>query len=73
MDPDALWCRLLAALESSEWDEVAEAASDLLAWLTRGGFPPQIVPDRTHPRAWSEAVVRSACEAALQCAQRSRN
>lgn len=66
MDPEAVWSRLLAALEAGERDEVAESATALLTWLKRGGFPPQIVPGRALPIEWQRAVALSACQAALQ-------
>lgn len=66
MDPEAVWSRLLAALEAGEHNEVADAATSLRTWLKRGGFPPQIVPGRVLPIEWQRAVVLSACQAALQ-------
>lgn len=63
MDPQAAWARMLDALEAGCQQEAMEASADLLTWLTRGGFPPQVIPGRMFPEAWNRAVVRSACEA----------
>jgi hypothetical protein len=62
MDPQAVWTRLLDALEARDEAVAMEAAHDLLTWLTRNGFPPEIIPGRKLPEAWSRAVVRFACE-----------
>lgn len=72
MDPEATWCRLLETLESDQREEAAEAASNLLDWLSRGGFPPQVIPGRMLPEPWNRAVTRSACQFALQWANDRR-
>ena len=43
MDPQAAWDQLLAAYAAGDWDVIEERATDLLAWLDRGGFPPTII------------------------------
>jgi len=39
MDPQATWDQLLAAYAAGDWDVIEERATDLIAWLDRGGFP----------------------------------
>jgi hypothetical protein len=50
MDPQATWEQLLAAYAAGDWDLIEERASDLLAWLDRGGFPPKCSPAVTLAR-----------------------
>ena len=38
MDPQAAWDQLLAACAAGDWEQIEERATDLLAWLDRGGF-----------------------------------
>lgn len=40
MDPTACAIRALDALEAGDAFEAFDAASDLMAWLNKGGFPP---------------------------------
>lgn len=70
MDPQAAWDRLLSALEVGELEEAADVAGDLIAWLDRLGFPPQIFSGHTLPEGWCRVVVRAACEATLELAGR---
>lgn len=65
MDPQVTWDRLVTAVESDQWDEAADVAEDLLHWLRRGGFAPQILPGRVLPEAWNRAMVFAGCHAAL--------
>ena len=46
MDPQATWDQLLAAYAAGDWDILEERATDLIAWLDRGGFPPTILTSR---------------------------
>jgi len=41
MDPNACYERLIAALDEGDIPEAKEAARDLQAWITRGGFEPK--------------------------------
>ncbi|MBX7132149.1 MAG: hypothetical protein K1X67_05650 [Fimbriimonadaceae bacterium] len=61
MDPEAVWTRLLDALEAGDEKEARRAALDLLSWINRGGFPPDVIPGRLLPWDWSRAVVHAAC------------
>lgn len=42
MDPQATWNHLQQAFKEHDWDEVEELAQALLAWLRKGGFPPNL-------------------------------
>ena len=44
MDPQTTWDQLLTAYAAGDWDLIEERATDLLAWLDRGGFPPKVLP-----------------------------
>ena len=68
MDPQATWTRLLEAWKDHDWEELQEAARDLKRWMARGGFPPDVFPQQSMGSLWNRAVVRSACEFALQMA-----
>ena len=66
MDPQAAWRDLIAAYAEGDWHRLIDVADGLLAWLDRGGFPPdtgtltqEIEPDRTAD--WNRAIARSAC------------
>ena len=61
MDPQATWQRLLDAYSAHDWAEAKEAAEDLLVWLRRCGFPPQILPNPPMDDAWNRAVAVAAC------------
>lgn len=43
MDHDAALQMLLEALEDQDYEQVAELAAGLRAWLLGGGFPPQTI------------------------------
>lgn len=44
MDPDCLWRDLLDAIQRQDFEESVALATDLHEWLTRGGFPPCVIP-----------------------------
>jgi len=44
MDPDRLWLDLLDAIHRQDFDQAVANATDLHEWLTRGGFPPCVIP-----------------------------
>ena len=72
MDPQATWQRLLDAYGAQDRTEAKEAAGDLLAWLRRGGFPPQILPGLPMDDAWNRTIAEAACRfVILQRAVRS--
>ncbi len=68
MDPQATWTRLLDAWKDHDWEALQAAAKDLKHWMARGGFPPDVFPQRNMGPMWNRAVVRAACEFALQMA-----
>lgn len=70
MDPQVVWKRMLSALEVGNIEEAADAAGDLVDWLDRLGFPPQISSDYQLPDAWCRVVSRAACEVTLEMANR---
>jgi hypothetical protein len=65
MDPQAAWDQLLAAYAEGDWDTIEECATDLLAWLDRGGFPPKVVNRPDLSAEWHEAMARAGCSVAL--------
>lgn len=65
MDPQAAWDQLLAAYAEGDWEAIEERATDLLAWLDRGGFPPKIVSRPELSADWHEAMARAGCSVAL--------
>ncbi|MBX3412384.1 MAG: hypothetical protein KF708_06835 [Pirellulales bacterium] len=61
MDPQQCWNDLTAALAAGRSDDAQESAESLLAWLRRGGFPPQTQSGRQLPDAFNRAVALAAC------------
>ena len=59
MDPQATWDQLLAAYAAGDWDLIEERATDLLAWLDRGGFPPMIIQQPDVDSDWNRYVTPS--------------
>jgi hypothetical protein len=69
MDPQATWNQLLDAYAAGDWDVIEERATDLIAWLDRGGFPPKVL-NRPSPGAdWDRALARTGCLLALETVQ----
>ena len=64
MDPDATLAEMLDAIGSHDWDRVAEASRDLLAWMKRGGFPPETVGPRSLGNEWHRMVAILICRVA---------
>lgn len=60
MDPQATWEQLSVAYAHGEWQEAAESASSLLAWLDKNGFPPR-TSEPNMGEAWNRAVARAVC------------
>lgn len=46
MDPTACWRLIKEAIEDARWEEAAEHAENLLEWLRRNGFPPNITGNK---------------------------
>jgi len=51
MDPTACVRRFLSAIDDGDTEEARDAATDLVFWLTRGGFAPELTPDE-HRQLW---------------------
>ena len=69
MDPQATWDQLLAAYAAGDWDLIEERATDLLAWLDRGGFPPKVLPGGELGEDGNRVLARAACLFALDAVQ----
>ena len=69
MDPQATWDQLLAAFAAGDWDIIEERATDLLAWLDRGGFPPKVLPRSDLGDNGNHALARAGCWFALDAVQ----
>lgn len=69
MDPQATWDQLLCAYAEGDWDAIEECATDLLAWLDRGGFPPRVLSNQKLGPEWDRALARAGCLHALECVQ----
>ena len=61
MDPQATWQHMIDSYCEGDIAAATEAAEDLVDWLTRGGFPPQVLPDRPMNDGWNRNVAVSAC------------
>jgi hypothetical protein len=66
MDPQATWDQLLAAYAAGDWEQIEERATDLLAWLDRGGFPPTIIQQPELDGDWNRTLARAGCVHALE-------
>lgn len=69
MDPQATWEQLLAAYEAGDWDLIEELATDLLAWLDRGGFPPKLLPRNELSEDGNRVLAQAGCLYALDAVQ----
>lgn len=65
MDPQATWDSLIQAWSKRHWDEVSELSESLLAWLAKGGFPPETNYPKELGADWDAAVALAACGFAL--------
>jgi len=61
MDPQATWDQLLCAYSEGDWETVEERATDLLAWLDRGGFPPKVISSPELDPEMNSALARAGC------------
>jgi len=61
MDPQAAWEQLLAAYAAGDWDILEERATDLIAWLDRGGFPPMILHQPDIDSELNRTLARAGC------------
>lgn len=73
MDPQATWDQLLSAYAEGDWDVIEKRATDLLAWLDRGGFPPQVVSAAGLGPEFIRALARAGCLLALETIQAQWN
>jgi len=69
MNPQATWDQLLCAYAEGDWDAIEKRATELIAWLDRGGSPPKIVNRPGLGPEWDEALVRAGCLFALESVQ----
>jgi len=63
MDPTACARRFLSAFDDGDAEETRDAATDLMHWLSNGGFAPELTADETR-RLWlavSELAHRALC------------
>lgn len=65
MDPQAAWEQLLAAYAAGDWDILEERATNLIAWLDRGGFPPTILHQPEFDSELNRALAHAGCHFAL--------
>lgn len=65
MDPNATWKRLLEEIAGQTWANAAATAEDLMGWLQRGGFPPDVFSERPLAESWNRALARFTCELVL--------
>ena len=59
MDPNATWHEMAEAVANDDWETATERAGDLLYWIDRGGFPPEI----TGHKEFDNLAARNACDA----------
>jgi hypothetical protein len=69
MDPQSTWDQLLAAFASGDWDLIEQRATDLIAWLDRGGFPPIVLPRSELGEDGNRVLTRAGCLFALETVQ----
>ena len=69
MDPQATWEQLLCAYGAGDWDAIEELATELIAWLDRGGFPPKVLNRPELGPDWDRALARAGCLLALEIVQ----
>ena len=69
MDPQATWEQLLTSYTAGDWDLIEERATDLLAWLDRGGFPPTVLPRGELGEDGNRVLARAGCLFALDAVQ----
>lgn len=71
MDPQAAWDEMLAAIHRRDWEGVFETSDALLAWMKKGGFPPQTTAV-TMRHQWNRAMAEFGCLMALQLVSQAR-
>ena len=79
MDPLAAWKELLDALTEMDWERVLETAENLLDWITKGGFPPEVImlagdaqkrlTRNVYGPELNRSMVDAACRFAIQLAK----
>ena len=57
MDPQVAWDQLLAAYAAGDWEILEVRATDLIAWLDRGGFPPTILRQINLDPDWDRGLL----------------
>jgi hypothetical protein len=62
MDPTRTWLDLAAAVQTNDWESAEEHARNLLDWLRKGGYPPEI----TAQPHFDRIVAVKICETILE-------
>lgn len=65
MDPQAVWTSLFEALAESDLAEARNHATNLLEWLAKGGFPPQVTSD-LRGNDVNRRICRKICQQILE-------
>lgn len=58
MDPNRTWLEIAVAVEREEWERAAGLAQDLITWIDRGGF----VPEVTGKLVFDRIIVYQTCD-----------
>lgn len=66
MDPQVSWDQLLCAYAAGDWNTLEERATDLLAWLDRGGCPPSVIRQPDLGPDGNRALARAGCKFVLE-------
>lgn len=61
MNPQATWSQLLAAYKAGDWDSIEEHTQELLHWLDRGGFLPQVIEEPNLGADFNQALAQAGC------------
>jgi len=65
VDPQTAWNNLFEALAESDLAQARSHAADLLEWLEKGGFPPQVTSGHLEDDL-NRRISRSICQQVLQ-------
>jgi len=66
MDPQATWNSLLEEWANRNWLAVSELAEALLEWLSKDGFPPDTMGNRSLGADWHRELASTMCKFALE-------
>jgi len=59
MDPNTAWIKLATAVTAERWEEAAEVAENLTAWVSKGGLPPSITGQPRFDRIVANAICKA--------------